>query len=150
MEEGNIIRILNKGGIYELKKKNNYVENDILLDELQKYKESGVMSEELGLAILTIASNYANKGNFSGYTWKDDMIGEAVLTCMKYIHKFDPEKYEKPNPFAYITTICKNAFLMYIKKQQKHSAIKDRLYNSCQEYLFHTDKVEAFNYRDFR
>ncbi|MBU0964686.1 sigma factor for late transcription, partial [Patescibacteria group bacterium] len=78
----------------------------------------------------TIATNYANKGNFAGYTWKRDMINDAVYTCVRYAHNFDPNKQKVPNPFAYFTQICYHSFLNYIKKQNKFSKIKDTLYNN--------------------
>lgn len=86
---------------------------------------TGFLSEELGAMLLQIAKNYSNKGSFSNYTWKDDMIAEAVFTCVKYLHNFDPLKQKRPNPFAYITTIVHHSFLNYIRKQKKHSEIKD-------------------------
>jgi hypothetical protein len=110
-----------------------YVTNKELLPEIAAYKETwdeetkcGHPSEELGRMILLIATNYANKGNFTNYTWKEDMIGDAVYTCIKYLKNFNPEKSQ--NPFAYITTICRNAFINHIKKQHKHSDIKDVCY----------------------
>ena len=106
----------------------NYVSNKDLLEEFEKYEESGVWSERMGEMVLLIASNYATKGNFAGYTWIEDMIGEAVLTCFKYMKNFDRTK--SSNPFAYITQICRNAFINYIKKQQRHSVIKDVCYNN--------------------
>jgi DNA-directed RNA polymerase specialized sigma subunit len=112
-----------------------YVTNKELLPEIIAFKKTwseedkkGEPSEELGRMILLIATRYADKGNFTNYTWKDDMIGDAVLTCLKYIKNFNPEKSQ--NPFAYITTICRNAFINHIKKQHRHSEIKDVCYNS--------------------
>lgn len=100
-------------------------------DEKNEYIEgSGELHEELGRMILKIATNYANKGSFSGYTWKDDMIAEAVFTCIKYLHNFDPMRQKRPNPFAYITTVIHNSFLNYIRKQKKHSEIKDICYKN--------------------
>lgn len=87
------------------------------------------MPDELGEMLQLIADNFAKKGNFHGYTWIDDMKAEAVFTILRYIHNFDPIRYEKPNPFAYFTSITKNAFLNYIRKQKKHSKIKDVCYN---------------------
>jgi hypothetical protein len=106
----------------------NYISNDDLLKEIIKYKESKVISEELGRMLLAIATNYSTKGNFVGYTWRADMCGDALLTCIKYLNNFDPKK--STNAFGYITQICKNSFKLYIKEQHKHSKIKDMCYNS--------------------
>lgn len=112
-------------------KDNKYITNEDLLPEIYKYRRTGKVSEELGGMLLLIAENVANKGNFHGYTWKQDMVSEALLTVIRYIHNFDPIRYEKPNPFAYLTTIISRAFLTYIAKQKKHSHIKDVCYNNC-------------------
>ena len=56
------------------------------------------------------------------------MICEAVLTCIKYMHNFNPDKSKYA--FAYISKICFNSFRSYIKKQKKHSEIKDKCYNN--------------------
>jgi DNA-directed RNA polymerase specialized sigma24 family protein len=111
--------------------KKNYVSNSELLIEIGEYQESDVMSEKLGEYLLRIADQYSSKGSFSGYTWREDMVGEAVLTCVKYLKNFNREKSN--NPFAYITQICRNSFVNYIKIQAKHSGIKDTLYKNMME-----------------
>ena len=107
-----------------------YIDNDELLEEIKKFKKTNKCSERLGEMILLIATNYSNLGSFNGYTWKDDMIGEAALTCLKYLHNFDPDKQIKPNPFAYIGTIVHRSFVNFIKKQKKHKYIKDYCFNN--------------------
>jgi len=92
--------------------------------------------------IFEIAKNFASKGSYSGYTWKEDMISESVLTCLKYMHNFDPNKQKYPNPFAYFTTIIYHSFLNYIKKQKKHSEIKDICYKKI-------NLLEEDNYGDY-
>lgn len=106
----------------------NYVKNADLLEEIIKYKETGIISEELAKMIMLIAENFSKRPSYIGYTWRDDMVSEAVLTCVKYIHNFKPEKSK--NPFGYISMICQNAFWTYIKKQKTHSKIKDVCYNN--------------------
>lgn len=108
-----------------------YVRNKDLIPEIEKFAETGFISEELGKMLLLIAKNLSNKGNFINYTWKEDMIQEAVLTCCKYLKNFDLKKSN--NPFAYITTICNHAFVNYINKQKKHSEIKDRCFNEREQ-----------------
>ena len=108
----------------------NYINNESLLKELEICKENDVATEEIGRMLLLLAKRYSERGNFSGYTWKDDMIGDAVMTCIRYMHNFDPEKQEKPNPFAYFSRIIHNSFLSYISKQKTHSKIKDLCYKN--------------------
>ncbi len=110
----------------------HYVRNKDLIPEIEKFNESGQISEELGGMLLLIAKNLSNKANFINYTWKEDMIQEAVLTCCKYLKNFDLEKSK--NPFAYITTICSHSFVNYINRQKKHSDIKDKCFHN-REYV---------------
>lgn len=139
-----------------MKKRNNtnyYIKNEEILPYIYQYRETGKIPEELGKILLTIAENYTNKGSFRSYTWRDDMVSEAVLTCIKYIHNFDPIRQKKPNPFAYFTMIIHRSFLTYIKKQKKHSKIKNELYNSFnnddfEEYFF--DKIKGINYEKLK
>jgi DNA-directed RNA polymerase specialized sigma subunit len=122
----------------------NYVENDELYKEIVAYSkeyknykskiDDGDMnisrpsiSPELGFMIREISENLAKKGNFAGYTWKDDMIQDGCLACVLYIHNYKPEY---PNAFGYVTSICARAFINHIKKQKKHSLIKDVLANA--------------------
>lgn len=128
-----------------------YVKNSEILPHIYEYKETGKVSEELGAMLLKIATNYANKGSFYGYTWKEDMVGEAILTCLKYLHNFDPMKQKRPNPFAYFTTVIHNSFLNYIRKQKKHSDIKDVCWKNGhmldREELYH---VKGIDYRTLK
>ncbi len=121
----------------------HYVRNKDLIPEIEKYNKSGVISEELGKMLLLIAKNLSNKGNFINYTWKDDMIQEAVFTCCKYLKNFNLEKSR--NPFAYITTICSHAFVNYIIKQKRHSVIKDECFHNRETVL--GDESMTYSYK---
>jgi DNA-directed RNA polymerase specialized sigma24 family protein len=131
----------------------NYVDNEKLLEEVKKYIETGYKSEELGRMILLIATKYSDKGSFAGYSYKDDMICEAVLTCMKYMHNFDVTKKDA-NPFAYFSKVTHNAFLNFISKQKKHSNIKDICYKNLDFLTCNTDiqffNVSAIDYQSIR
>jgi DNA-directed RNA polymerase specialized sigma24 family protein len=123
----------------------HYVRNKDLIPEIEKFNETGQIGEELGRMLLLIAKNLSNKANFINYTWKEDMIQEAVLTCCKYLKNFDLEKSK--NPFAYITTICSHAFVNYINKQKRHSTIKDTLFHNRMDMedtvgMFHTQAID--------
>ena len=111
----------------------HYVDNKLLYAEMtksiEKYnkhveegKQPPKVTDYIGSCIYLIATKMATKGNFSAYTYKEDMIGDAIETCLRYIHNFDPTKYS--NPFAYFTQIVYFAFLRRIEKEQKQSYIR--------------------------
>lgn len=106
----------------------------------RKIKERGKISDRLGQMIWTIAEGLSMKGNWRGYTWREDFVSQAVLTTLKYMHNFNYKK----NPHAYISWICQNAFLQHIRKEKNHGYIKQKLYEN--KYLVETSDEETLNY----
>ena len=113
--------------------KRNYVNNPDFLEALVEYKrqckEAEDSGEELprvpnyvGDCIFQIANRLATKPNFSGYTYKEDMIMDGIENCLLYINNFDPEK--SSNPFAYFTQVIWFAFLRRIAKEKKQLYVK--------------------------
>lgn len=113
--------------------KRNYVNNKDLLaaliDYKQKCKEAEDQGDEIpkvpnyiGECIYQISTRLATKPNFSGYSYKEDMIMDGVENCLLYIHNFDHTK--SSNPFAYFTQTIWNAFLRRIQKEKKQMYIR--------------------------
>jgi len=81
-------------------KKRNYVNNKDLLQALIDYREAVKEAENsgdptpqvpeyVGKCILLIATRLATKPNFSGYSYKEEMISDGIENCLQYIHNFD-------------------------------------------------------------
>lgn len=111
----------------------HYVNNPRLYGEMIKYvtayheaKSKGELppraSNYIGECIYMIATRLATNRNFIGYTYKDEMIGDAIENTLRYLHNFDPDKSK--NPFAYFTQIIYYAFLRRIEKEKKQSYVK--------------------------
>jgi len=66
---------------------------------------------------MLIATNVSMKPNFISYTFRDEMIGDAIENCCQYFDNFDPKRSK--NPFAYFTQITWYAFLRRIHKEKK-------------------------------
>lgn len=111
-------------------KKKNYVNNKDLYNSLKEYKQKIEQNENtkipnyIGECIELICKNLARKPNFSGYSYKEEMIGDAKCDCVAAINNFNPDKTN--NPFAYFTQIAWNAFLRRIDKEKKQTAIKHK------------------------
>lgn len=109
-------------------KDNHYINNDSFRDDLLQYLEEKnknshqQIPDSIGQAILSIANNLAKRSNFCGYTFKEELIGDAIETCIKYLHNYDVNK--SSNPFAYFTQICFYAFVRRIKKEKVQYSIK--------------------------
>ena len=113
--------------------KNQYINNKDFLDALIDYKkrvDDSVLEniskpkipDYIGECFLKIANNLAKRPNFYSYTYKDEMISDAIENCLMYFENFDPEK--SSNPFAYFTQICWYAFIRRIDKEKKQQYIK--------------------------
>jgi len=126
----------------------NYVNNEDILKEISIYKDTGVMTEKLGIILIQIMKGLSSKGNFYGYTWKEDMVAEGLLTCVKYLKNFDPEKSQ--NPFSYITKIGYMSFIAYIKKQKKHSEIKKTCYEFHENNMETEHTSDTMDYQDIK
>lgn len=112
-------------------KKIHYINNKKLQEEMLKYfqqckeaKESNKQlpraNDYIGISIKHIATKYANKAKFFGYSnlWKEEMISDGIENCIKYgLNNYNPEKYS--NPFAYFTEVIHFAFLRRIKREKK-------------------------------
>jgi hypothetical protein len=108
------------------KRGKHYIEKQKLIDEIRDYKESGVMSEKLGGYLIKIANNYASKPNFSGYSYKDEFVSEAIARMCDQIHKIDLD-HPTCNPFWYLTQQCYWIFVAKINKEKKYTKLKDSL-----------------------
>jgi hypothetical protein len=88
-------------------------------------KELGKVTNKLILMIQMIAERYSRKGNFIGYSFREDMVSAATENLCKNALKFDNIKYK--NPFAYYTTAIHNSFLQHMADEKKHRNIRDAL-----------------------
>lgn len=129
-------------------KHEHYVNNKeftaLVTEWVKKYKIAKAAEErlppipiEIADSFYKIAKRYSSKPNFSGYTYKDDMIGEAIYICIRYAHNFNPEKSN--NAFAYFTQYCHNAFIQYINKEKKYTKFKFDLLKDADEKIGKND-----------
>jgi len=111
----------------------NYVNNKELLNHLIQRKSTNdarlleglpkiPVDNYLGRVILEIATRLAYRPNFINYSYKSEMIGDAVENGLKGIENFDCENYT--NPFGYLTQIMWHAFIRRIQIEQKQQDIK--------------------------
>lgn len=82
----------------------------------------------IGDCFIKIANHLAYKSNFINYSFREDMILDAIENCLIYMDNFDPKK--SSNPFAYFTQITYYAFLRRIQKEKKHLQTKYRYIES--------------------
>lgn len=90
-------------------------------------EEKPPISNYIGGCFLKMANNIAHKHNFNRYAFKDEMISDGIVDCIKYIDSFDTTR---TNPFAYFTQAINNAFIRRIIKEKKQAYIKLKLLSS--------------------
>lgn len=139
-------------------KKEHYVDNAEFSAALMAYKKDCKAKEELGEptpmvtdyiaeCFLKIAKGVSCRANFVRYTYKDEMVMDAVENCLKAVKNYDiesPTRTGKPNAFGYFTQISWYAFLRRIQKESKEQDIKMELLASSQleEFLSFNGEVD--------
>ena len=81
---------------------------------------------------LKICEGLSHKSNFVRYTYREEMVMDAVENCLKAIENYNLEaatRTGKPNAFAYFTQISWFAFLRRIEKEKKQQDIKMKYIN---------------------
>lgn len=98
---------------------------------VQEAKESNeqlpVVPDYIAQCFLRIAEGLSHKSNFIRYTYREEMVMDAVENCLKAIENYDisaATRTGKPNAFAYFTQITWYAFLRRIAKEKKQQDIK--------------------------
>lgn len=93
----------------------------------QKSKKTPIVPNYIAECFLKIAEGLSHKSNFIRYTYREEMVMDAVENCLKAIKNYDIETATRtgtPNAFAYFTQISWYAFLRRIEKEKKQQDIK--------------------------
>ena len=107
------------------KSKEHYVNSKEFKAAIAEYYKTGVCADELGEMITKIANGLSYAPNFINYSYKDEMVGDAVVKM-----------------FTDFTTIAFHAFINRIKKEKRHfdavNEYKERVY----EEMINTGEAE--------
>ena len=123
-------------------KQNNkvhYVDNQKFYQEILEHKrklkeareqgkEDPRLSNYIGECIWKMANKLSCKPCFINYSYRDEMISDAIENCILYFNDYDPNRGS--NPFAYFTQVIYFAFLRRINKEEKNRYI---IYKNFQE-----------------
>ena len=83
----------------------------------------GIATDKLALMWLKLCDRYATRGNVRGYTYNDEMKGQAILQLTQIGLQFDESK--SANPFAYYTAAVTNSFVRVINLEKRNQNIRD-------------------------
>jgi DNA-directed RNA polymerase specialized sigma24 family protein len=128
-------------------KEEYYIKPSEFIESLRKYYDTDIMTDDLAENIKKIAYGLSYNGSFINYSYKDDMIGDALIKMYAAL-KYKKYKFEtKSNPFSYFTTIAYHAFINRIKKEKKHhqtiTSYKEQIY---EEYMTNPDNTHGTVY----
>ena len=103
----------------------HYVDSKDFYERIKLYYQTDVIPDELSLMLSRIATGLSYAPNFINYSYREDMIGDAILKMFSAL-KFKKFNLETgSNPFSYFTTIAYHAFINRIKKENKqHETIR--------------------------
>ena len=81
------------------------------------------MTNNLARMFIKLCERYATRGNVRGYTYNDEMKGQAILQLTQIGLQFDESKSD--NPFAYYTAAVTNSFVRIINLEKRNQNIRD-------------------------
>ena len=85
----------------------------------------GNTNEKLARMYLMLCNRYSMRGNWRGYTYVDEMRGQAIVQLTRIGLQFNEAKSQ--NPFAYYTAAIHNAFTGVLNTEKRNQNIRDDL-----------------------
>jgi hypothetical protein len=95
-----------------------YVEPKEFDEHIIKYYESNILTNELATMVSKIAHKLSYAPNFINYTYREEMVGDAIVRMMKALTAKKYCHIKGNNPFSYFTKIAFNAFRNRIKREK--------------------------------
>jgi hypothetical protein len=86
-------------------------------------KDHGTMTNKLAHMFIKLCERYATRSNWRGYTYNEEMRGQALLQLSQIGLQFDESKSQ--NPFAYYTAAITNSFTRVLNIEKKMQNIRD-------------------------
>ena len=117
-----------------MKQRNNYIDRDRLHQLMRDYKDTGIISDELGEMFMIMTDHILGHSNFRNYTQavREEMRSHALLLLVRYSHNCDAYQRDARQVFNYLSTVTFNAFKQTLQKYYKHLNLKRELE---QQYL---------------
>lgn len=95
-----------------------YVEPKEFDEHIIRYYETGSLTNDLATMVSKIAHKLSYAPNFINYTYREEMVGDAIVRMMKALTAKKYCHIKGKNPFSYFTKIAFNAFRNRIKREK--------------------------------
>lgn len=109
--------------------------------------------EYVGERILKICTKISHRYNYSDHTYREDMVNDAVLNLMKYLHGFDPEKIgersQRINFFSWVTRCADRTFGSTILSEKRQDYYKYALFCQNDGFAAVSDDPDAMDGVEF-
>lgn len=117
-------------------KLNYYVDPKEFKDAIRKFYETDKFENYLGECINKIAAGLSYNSKFRDYTYRDDMVGDAIIKMYAALRNKNFNVDSEYNPFSYFTTIAFRAFINRIKKEKRlHKAESEFREQEYERYM---------------
>jgi len=85
--------------------------------------DHGTITNKLGTMFLKLVERYSHRANWRGYTYVDEMRGQALVQLAQIGLQFNEAKSD--NPFAYYTAAVNNSFTRVLNIEKRNQTIRD-------------------------
>jgi hypothetical protein len=123
--------------------KPNYVDPLEMEKLIIEYYASGVLSNDLASMVQKIATRLGFAQNFINYSYKEEMIGDAIIKMMTALTRHRFKCSVGYNPFSYFTKVAYRAFQNRIKKEKKEHDTIHRYQDEVYSLLTETGQLPA-------
>ena len=117
--------------------KPNYVDPKEMEECIRSFYKTNIIPNSLADSIQKIATRLGYAQNFINYSYKEEMIGDAVIKMMTALLRKRFKIDSGYNPFSYFTKVAYRAFQNRIKKEKKEHETMRRyqadVYNTLAE-----------------
>lgn len=102
--------------------------------------DHGQLTNHLGAMFLKLCERYSLRSNWRGYSYIDEMRGQALIQLTQIALQFDESKSN--NPFAYYTAAVTNSFTRVLNVEKRQRDIRDDMLQEAGQMPSWTRQME--------
>lgn len=106
----------------------------------------GRINHQLACAFIELCRRYSSRYNWRGYSYVNDMVGQAQLQLSLVGLQFN--ELFSSNPFSYYTSAIKNAFTVIFNEEKKSQETRDKILMANNQSPSWTKQLEQELSRD--